>query len=93
MTVLLYICTGRISLVWLELCLCFFCAFFSSFVFMPYIIYQEIDPCEDITDEDIRLAIQNATGPKGALFVPEVLSHDGCHMFFCWKSIKLFSTK
>ncbi|THU52294.1 hypothetical protein C4D60_Mb10t02470 [Musa balbisiana] len=33
---------------------------------------KEIDPCEDITDEDIRLAIQNATGPKSALFVPEV---------------------
>ncbi|CAL9123769.1 unnamed protein product [Musa acuminata var. zebrina] len=33
---------------------------------------EEIDPCEDITDEDIRLAIQNATGPKSALFVPEV---------------------
>ncbi|WOL03720.1 dynamin-related protein 3A [Canna indica] len=33
---------------------------------------EEVDPCEDITDEDIRLAIQNATGPKSALFVPEV---------------------
>ncbi|XP_020252865.1 dynamin-related protein 3A-like [Asparagus officinalis] len=33
---------------------------------------EEVDPCEDVTDEDIRLAIQNATGPKGALFVPEV---------------------
>ncbi|XP_073117225.1 dynamin-related protein 3A isoform X3 [Elaeis guineensis] len=33
---------------------------------------EEVDPCEDITDEDIRMAIQNATGPKSALFVPEV---------------------
>ncbi|WOK96623.1 dynamin-related protein 3A-like isoform X1 [Canna indica] len=33
---------------------------------------EEVDPCEDITDEDIRLAIQNATGPRSALFVPEV---------------------
>jgi dynamin 1-like protein len=33
---------------------------------------QEVDPCEDVTDEDIRMAIQNATGPRSALFVPEV---------------------
>ncbi|XP_042468389.1 dynamin-related protein 3B-like [Zingiber officinale] len=33
---------------------------------------EEIDPCKDISDEDIRLAIQNATGPRSALFVPEV---------------------
>ncbi|THU68836.1 hypothetical protein C4D60_Mb08t08050 [Musa balbisiana] len=33
---------------------------------------EEVDPCEDVTDEDIRMAIQNATGPKSALFVPEV---------------------
>ncbi|CAN6458982.1 unnamed protein product [Victoria cruziana] len=33
---------------------------------------EEVDPCEDLTDEDIRTAIQNATGPKNALFVPEV---------------------
>ncbi|KAG5131306.1 hypothetical protein JHK84_037703 [Glycine max] len=32
----------------------------------------EVDPCEDLTDDDIRTAIQNATGPKSALFVPEV---------------------
>jgi dynamin 1-like protein len=31
-----------------------------------------VDPCDDITDDDIRLAIQNATGPRSALFVPEV---------------------
>ena len=31
-----------------------------------------MDPCEDLTDDDIRTAIQNATGPKSALFVPEV---------------------
>ncbi|XP_027347747.1 dynamin-related protein 3A-like isoform X2 [Abrus precatorius] len=33
---------------------------------------EEVDPCEDLTDDDIRTAIQNATGPKSALFVPEV---------------------
>ncbi|KAF8665012.1 hypothetical protein HU200_054336 [Digitaria exilis] len=33
---------------------------------------EEVDPCEDVTDEDIRMAIQNATGPRSALFVPEV---------------------
>lgn len=33
---------------------------------------QEVDPCEDLTDDDIRTAIQNATGPRSALFVPEV---------------------
>ncbi|KAF7843029.1 dynamin-related protein 3A-like [Senna tora] len=32
----------------------------------------EVDPCEDLTDDDIRTAIQNATGPRSALFVPEV---------------------
>ena len=35
-------------------------------------VVQEVDPCEDLTDDDIRTAIQNATGPKSALFVPEV---------------------
>ncbi|TKY59445.1 Dynamin-related protein 3A [Spatholobus suberectus] len=33
---------------------------------------EEVDPCEDLTDDDICTAIQNATGPKSALFVPEV---------------------
>ncbi|XP_047250913.1 dynamin-related protein 3B isoform X3 [Capsicum annuum] len=33
---------------------------------------EEVDPCEDLTDDDIRTAIQNATGAKSALFVPEV---------------------
>ncbi|XP_021776246.1 dynamin-related protein 3A-like [Chenopodium quinoa] len=33
---------------------------------------EEVDPCEDLSDDDIRTAIQNATGPKSALFVPEV---------------------
>lgn len=35
-------------------------------------LVQEVDPCEDLTDDDIRTAIQNATGPRSALFVPEV---------------------
>ncbi|KAJ7554792.1 hypothetical protein O6H91_05G009400 [Diphasiastrum complanatum] len=33
---------------------------------------QDVDPCDNLTDEDIRTAIQNATGPKNVLFVPEV---------------------
>lgn len=33
---------------------------------------DEVDPCDDLTDEDIRTAIQNATGPKNIIFVPEV---------------------
>ncbi|KAF3599303.1 hypothetical protein F2Q69_00032928 [Brassica cretica] len=33
---------------------------------------EEVDPCEDFTDDDIRTAIQNATGPRSALFVPDV---------------------
>ncbi|PIA52240.1 hypothetical protein AQUCO_01000246v1 [Aquilegia coerulea] len=33
---------------------------------------EEVDPCDDLSDDDIRTAIQNATGPRSALFVPEV---------------------
>lgn len=33
---------------------------------------EEVDPCDGLTDEDIRTAIHNATGPKCALFVPDV---------------------
>ncbi|KAJ7517112.1 hypothetical protein O6H91_21G011000 [Diphasiastrum complanatum] len=33
---------------------------------------EEVDPCDDLTDEGIRTAVQNATGPKNVLFVPEV---------------------
>ncbi|PHT40095.1 hypothetical protein CQW23_18949 [Capsicum baccatum] len=33
---------------------------------------EEVDPCDDLSDEDIRIAIHNATGPRNALFVPEV---------------------
>ncbi|KAL3621007.1 Dynamin-related protein 3A [Castilleja foliolosa] len=33
---------------------------------------EEVDPCEDLTDDDIRTSIHNATGPRSALFVPEV---------------------
>ncbi|CAA0807371.1 Dynamin-related protein 3A, partial [Striga hermonthica] len=33
---------------------------------------EDVDPCEDLTDDDIRTAIHNATGPRSALFVPEV---------------------
>ncbi|KAK2978746.1 hypothetical protein RJ640_003905, partial [Escallonia rubra] len=33
---------------------------------------EEVDPFDNLTDEDIRTAVQNATGPRSALFVPEV---------------------
>ncbi|CAB4265901.1 unnamed protein product [Prunus armeniaca] len=33
---------------------------------------EEVDPCDDLTDDDIRMAIQNASGARNALFVPEV---------------------
>ncbi|KAD6454344.1 hypothetical protein E3N88_09050 [Mikania micrantha] len=33
---------------------------------------EEVDPCEDLTDNDILTAIQNASGTRSALFVPEV---------------------
>lgn len=33
---------------------------------------EEVDPCEDLTDADIWMAIQNAAGLKNSLFVPEV---------------------
>lgn len=54
-----------------------------------YLLLQEVDPCEDLTDEDIRTAIQNATGPKSALFVPEV----GFFYFFfflCFIYLRIF---
>ncbi|KMZ66838.1 hypothetical protein ZOSMA_287G00010 [Zostera marina] len=35
-------------------------------------MFPEVDPCDGLTDEDIRTAIHNATGPKCALFVPDV---------------------
>ncbi|GMY29136.1 dynamin-related protein 3A-like isoform X2 [Fagus crenata] len=33
---------------------------------------KEVDPCDDLSDDDIRTAIQNATGLRNTLFVPEV---------------------
>uniref|UniRef100_A0ACD5UQW6 Uncharacterized protein n=1 Tax=Avena sativa TaxID=4498 RepID=A0ACD5UQW6_AVESA len=33
---------------------------------------EEVDPCKNISDEDIRTSIQNSGGPKGAMFLPEV---------------------
>lgn len=33
---------------------------------------QDIDPCEDLTDDDIRILLQNATGTRSALCMPEV---------------------
>lgn len=58
----------------------------SYYIMQFNVILQEVDPCEDLTDDDIRTAIQNATGPKSALFVPEVglitlLSHAHSDIF------------
>eukprot|EP00736_Rhodelphis_marinus_P008872 Rmarinus@m.21664 len=33
---------------------------------------QQMDACEGLSDEQIRTAIRNATGPRTALFIPEV---------------------
>ncbi|KAG6709986.1 hypothetical protein I3843_06G151400 [Carya illinoinensis] len=33
---------------------------------------EGVDPCEDLTDDDVRISIQNATGTRSALFAPEV---------------------
>ncbi|KMT09308.1 hypothetical protein BVRB_6g134060 [Beta vulgaris subsp. vulgaris] len=33
---------------------------------------EEVDPCEGLSDEDIRTALQNAKGPRSAVFAPEV---------------------
>ncbi|KAK9942448.1 hypothetical protein M0R45_008114 [Rubus argutus] len=33
---------------------------------------EEVDPCDDVTNDDIRTAIQNASGARNPLFVPEV---------------------
>lgn len=44
----------------------------SSYITQRHITLQAVDPCEDLTDDDIRTALQNATGPKSALFIPEV---------------------
>ncbi|KAA8521656.1 hypothetical protein F0562_012354 [Nyssa sinensis] len=41
-------------------------------LFIDEIHTIQVDPCEDLSDDDIRTAIQNATGPRNALFVPEV---------------------
>lgn len=41
-----------------------------------------MDPCDELTDDDIRMAIQNATGPKSALFVPEVGVNDFLGLIF-----------
>ena len=53
----------------------------SYYVMQLNVILQEVDPCEDLSDDDIRTAIQNATGPKSALFVPEV---GLCTPLFYW---------
>ncbi|KAK9678838.1 hypothetical protein RND81_11G236000 [Saponaria officinalis] len=33
---------------------------------------EEVDPCDGLSDDDIRTAIQNARGPRSAVFAPEV---------------------
>ncbi|CAI0556974.1 unnamed protein product [Linum tenue] len=47
---------------------------FIEYVFQSIFVrtLEEVDPCEDLTDDDIRIAIQNACGPKSSIFVAEV---------------------
>ncbi|KAL9245617.1 hypothetical protein vseg_019246 [Gypsophila vaccaria] len=33
---------------------------------------EEVDPCDGLSDDDIRTAIQNARGPRSAVFAPEI---------------------
>uniref|UniRef100_A0A7C8YHR1 Uncharacterized protein n=1 Tax=Opuntia streptacantha TaxID=393608 RepID=A0A7C8YHR1_OPUST len=33
---------------------------------------EDVEPCDGLSDEDIRIAIQNARGPRSAVFVPDV---------------------
>jgi len=37
--------------------------------YTPYLI--KMDACENLTEEDIKLAIRNSKGPKSSLFIPE----------------------
>jgi replication fork clamp-binding protein CrfC len=37
--------------------------------YTPYLI--KLDNCENLTEEDIKLAIRNSKGPKSSLFIPE----------------------
>jgi len=37
--------------------------------YAPYM--TKLDPCEGLTEKDIRMAIRNAKGPRSSLFVPE----------------------
>uniref|UniRef100_A0A7C8YHZ6 Dynamin-type G domain-containing protein n=1 Tax=Opuntia streptacantha TaxID=393608 RepID=A0A7C8YHZ6_OPUST len=39
---------------------------------------EDVEPCDGLSDEDIRIAIQNARGPRSAVFVPDV----GLFVFF-----------
>jgi len=47
-----------------------------------------VDPCDDLSDDDIRTAIQNATGLRNTLFVPEVsimmIAYDVFVLCFPW---------
>ncbi|CAI0556973.1 unnamed protein product [Linum tenue] len=47
---------------------------FIEYVFQSIFVrtLEEVDPCEDLTDDDIRIAIQNACGPKSSIFVAVV---------------------
>ncbi|KAF9213706.1 Dynamin- GTPase protein [Podila verticillata] len=33
---------------------------------------DSVNPCENLTNQDIRIAIRNSTGPRPSLFVPEI---------------------
>ncbi|BBG97407.1 hypothetical protein Prudu_006529 [Prunus dulcis] len=43
----------------------------------------EVDPCDDLTDDGIRMAIQNASGARNALFVLEVFPFAFAIVFPC----------
>ncbi|CAN1133492.1 Dynamin-related protein 3A [Linum perenne] len=47
---------------------------FIQYVFQSIFVrtLEEVDPCEGLTDDDIRIAIQNACGPKSSIFVAVV---------------------
>ena len=46
---------------------------YQTFFFLLAKMYvQEVDPCDDLTDDDIQMLIQNASGLRNVLFAPEV---------------------
>ena len=45
------------------------CLYLRWFIF---VLMQEVDPCDDLKDGDMRTTIQNATGPRNVLSIPKV---------------------